>query len=110
MQAQAGTFAFVAIFVLTAVAGALAFLLLAGNAIMIGASGAVFGLLAVVLRWRSRPIALWRILLVLALVSLPAGFVFGAAVAWQAHLGGFLAGWALTPLFPVRRRIVHPLM
>lgn len=110
VQAQAGTLAFLAISILTAIAGAILFLLLSSNAIMIGASGAVFGLLGVVLRWRVRPLALWRVLLVLAIVSLPADLIFGAAVAWQAHLGGFLAGWVLGRVFPVRRRIIHPLM
>lgn len=110
VQVQAGTWAFILLSLASALGGALAFLLLADNAIMIGASGVVFGLLGVVLRWRSRPIALWRVLLVLALISLPADFIFGAAVAWQAHLGGFLAGWVLAPLFPIRKRMVHPLM
>jgi membrane associated rhomboid family serine protease len=77
---------------------------------MIGASGAVFGLLGTVLRWRSRPISFWRVLLVLVLLSLPAEFLVGGPVAWQAHLGGFLAGWVLGRVFPVRRRIIHPFM
>ncbi len=111
VQAQAGTRAFLGTMLLTAVAGAVVFLLLApANSMMVGASGAVFGLLGVVLRWRARPIALWRVLVVLAAISLPAGLVFGEAVAWQAHLGGFLAGWLLGGVLPVRRRIIHPLM
>ena len=111
VQAQAGTRAFLLASVLTAVAGAIAFLLLAApNSIMIGASGAVFGLLGTVLRWRSRPISFWRVLLVLVLLSLPAEFLVGGPVAWQAHLGGFLAGWVLGRVFPVRRRIIHPFM
>lgn len=110
VQVQAGTRAFILISLVTALGGAIAFLLLADNAIMIGASGIVFGLLGVVLRWRARKLALWRVLIVLLLISLPAGLIFDAAVAWQAHLGGFLTGWLLTPFIPLRRRMVHPLM
>ena len=111
VQAQSGTAAFLATLLVTAVAGAIAFLLMApANSIMVGASGAVFGLLGVVLRWRATRVALWRVLLVLALLALPAGFIFSAAIAWQAHLGGFLAGWLLGGILPVRRRIMHPLM
>lgn len=111
VQAQAGTVAFLASLVLTAIVGAVAFLLLSGpDSIMIGASGGVFGLLGVVLRWRAARIALWRVLVVLALLGIPAGLLIGAQVAWQAHLGGFLAGWLLGSLIPIRRRIVHPLM
>jgi len=110
VQVQAGTRAFILISLATALGGAIAFLLLANNAIMIGASGIVFGLLGVVLRWRARKLALWRVLVVLALISLPAGLIFDAAVAWQAHLGGFLTGWMLAPFMPLRRRMVHPLM
>lgn len=110
VQTQSGTAAFLAISFATAVAGAVFFLVLADHATMIGASGVVFGLLGAVLRQRRKPIALWRVLLVLALLSLPADLIFDAAVAWQAHLGGFLAGWVLGRVFPVRRRIIHPLM
>lgn len=110
VQRQAGNIAFIAILLLSGLAGAVAFLILTDHALMIGASGAVFGLLGTVLRWRSRRVALWRVLVVLALLSLPAGFLVGTAVAWQAHFGGFLAGWVLGRVFPVRQRIVHPFM
>lgn len=111
VQAQSGTGAFLLTLLVTAVAGAVVFLALApANSIMVGASGAVFGLLGVVLRWRATRVALWRVLVVLALLALPAGFIFGAAIAWQAHLGGFLAGWLLGGVIRIRRRIIHPLM
>ena len=111
VQAQAGTLAFLAVLVLTAIAGALAFLLLSGpDSVMVGASGAVFGLLGVVLRWRAARVPLWKVLAVLALLGIPAGFLMGAAIAWQAHLGGFLAGWLLGGFVRIRRRILHPLM
>lgn len=111
VQAQAGTPAFLAVLVVTALAGAAAFLALApDDSIMVGASGAVFGLLGVVLRWRAARVPLWKVLVVLALISLPAGFIMGASIAWQAHAGGFLAGWLLGGVVRIRRRILHPLM
>src|SRR5690606_4482764 len=50
VQARAGRLVCLAVSLLTAVAGAVAVLLIADSAIMGGASGAVFGLLGVVLR------------------------------------------------------------
>jgi membrane associated rhomboid family serine protease len=42
-------------------------------------------------------------------VGLTSGTTLGAAVAWQAHIGGFLAGLLLFPLFdPVPRRGATP--
>lgn len=59
---------------------------------------------------RSRWFALIWIVLNAAVPLLPIFADMQLSIAWQAHLGGFLAGWALAPRFPPRRRIVHPLM
>jgi len=93
---------------------------------VIGASGAVSGLMGAAFRFIfvdpyatvarppgrlplfSRPVlmvsAVWITLNVVLGVSgfTPGGF--GAAIAWEAHIGGFLAGVLLFPLFDRQRR------
>lgn len=89
------------VFLASAAAGGLAFGLMSSDpAPMVGASGAVFGFIGVwtVWDWRRlsergasvRPAATR----VAALVGMNAIFFFGLSgmLAWQAHLGGFLAG------------------
>jgi membrane associated rhomboid family serine protease len=142
-----GTLRFVALFIVTAAAGA-AFHLATHRAqimmvnsndlvIMIGASGAVSGFMAAAIRFAFQhggPLENWRnpgpesyripaaplsvalrnprVFLFLA-IWLVLNFLFGiggsfvpgapADIAWQTHLGGFLAGLLLFPLFdPVR--------
>jgi membrane associated rhomboid family serine protease len=92
------------IFLLSAIAGGTAFALLATGAYpMVGASGAVFGFLGIWIAWDWRrhrragvspgPVA--RRVLVLAGLNVVLFFGLQGMLAWQAHLGGFLAGLAL---------------
>jgi membrane associated rhomboid family serine protease len=104
------------LFFLTAAAGALAFGLIAdtGRAFvpMVGCSGALFGYLGAVKRWEWRYVRehglptrrFWSTITALVLINvvLSVGVGFGGGgVAWEAHFGGFVAGWfaagALTP-------------
>jgi membrane associated rhomboid family serine protease len=88
-------------FLLSAIAGGAAFKLMASPAYpMVGASGAVFGFLGVWIVWdwrrhqrahRSTGPVLRRVL-VLAGINVVLYFGLGGMLAWQAHLGGFLAG------------------
>lgn len=100
------------IFLAGAIAGGLAFgMLSSGQLPMVGASGAVFAFLGVwsVWDWRRlraegasvRP-AVSR---VLTLVGLNVVFFFGLSgmLAWEAHLGGFLAGLACGAWLESRR-------
>ncbi|SMY09279.1 rhomboid family intramembrane serine protease [Flavimaricola marinus] len=122
-----GAARFLALYAGAVMGGALAFATLnQGASPMVGASGAVFGLAAaaIVQHWqrRRRPPAgpgghgagLLRasfeaIGLALGLVALnmASGWVQGAPVAWQTHLGGALAGAVLglllIPWTPARR-------
>jgi membrane associated rhomboid family serine protease len=107
VERRHGGACFLRLYLLAALGGALlslALLPLAGDALIIGASGAVFGvMMAFVLAWPDAPIyifpfpvpirARWLVL-GLAAFSLIAG-VRGAdrGVAHFAHLGGFLAAW-----------------
>ncbi len=111
VQAQTGTRAFLMICALSAIGGALGFLLLSsGREIMVGASGVVFGLFGIVLRWRADRAPVWKMLLLLALLGFPAAMISDGPVAWQGHLGGFSAGWIAGGLMPPRRLIRHPFM
>lgn len=100
-------------FFLSVIFGALLFGLIADtDAVLIGASGGVFGLLGMLTGWREMLLKtyglsrgpVWRLILGLAAINLI--FAFGAdglgggQLAWEAHLGGFLCGWVLSRVYP----------
>lgn len=112
-----GEQAMLALFFGTAIGGALVFGIVADTGFrfipMVGASGALFGFLGAIKRWEWRYISthklpkqrFWRTIGALLLVNvlLSVGLGGGPGVAWEAHLGGFLAGWALAGLMHPRR-------
>ena len=69
---------------------------------MVGASGALFGLAGVLTGWEytARRLAHEGIGPVLRVIGLLVGlnivmyWAMGGNLAWETHLGGFLAGWA----------------
>ena len=88
------------VFLLSAIAGGAVFGGLASGAYpMVGASGAVFGFLGLWIAWDWRrrdavpPVA--RRVAVLAGLNVLLFFGLQGMLAWQAHLGGFLAGLAV---------------
>lgn len=88
-------------------AGGLAFALLSPDqALMVGASGGLFGLFGtLVVRARRRP---WRAAADLAILNLGAWLLLGGALAWQAHLGGFAAGLVVGKALKPRRNGARP--
>jgi membrane associated rhomboid family serine protease len=80
---------------------------------MVGASGAIAGVLGgyILLYPTARVRCLWVLIVFVTTVRIPAFILLGfwflsqfltpadSAVAWQAHVGGFLAGLALVKLF-----------
>ncbi|MDH3666838.1 MAG: rhomboid family intramembrane serine protease [Paracoccaceae bacterium] len=95
---------FLGIFALTAIAGALAFGFIAeAQGVMVGASGALFGMIAVITAWQERALRraglsrapIWR--RIAALVALNVFLAIGleGMLAWEAHLGGWVAGWLM---------------
>ncbi|NOR62817.1 MAG: rhomboid family intramembrane serine protease [Rhodobacteraceae bacterium] len=102
-----------AVFGISAVAGGLVFLALnRGEIPVVGASGAVFGFFGV---WKyfeytaRRRMGLtlgpiWQFIGTLALLNVALYFMVGGMLAWEAHLGGFIAGWLMGMVFARRPR------
>ncbi len=110
---QAGPWPVVILFVVAAIAGGMAFGLLADTtAPMIGASGAAFGFIGLWQYWEFRIRQMRKLPLrpviqnALGLVLLNAVFFFflQGALAWEAHLGGYLTGLALGPWMTAQAR------
>ncbi|MEM1277589.1 MAG: rhomboid family intramembrane serine protease [Pseudomonadota bacterium] len=117
----AGPMVMLAVFFASVVMGAFTMGLMAETkAVLVGASGGVFGLLGVLLAWRTRMLAqmgysqspVWRVVIGLVVIHLFLIFGFesmggdgfaGGSVAWQAHLGGFVMGWLMAYLYPPTR-------
>lgn len=107
IEAEIGSFFTMAILVLSGIAGSLTYLVLnpGSTTVVVGASGAVFGLMGalLVLHFVFRTGALGQ---VLALVGINAVYGFVTpGIAWEAHLGGLALGAALTlPIAYAKRR------
>ena len=93
---------FLVAYLVSAIGGGVGYALLGPmGSPMVGASGAVFGLIGAWKYWEwldrramgleMRP--LWMSLLGLALLNVALWWLLGGLLAWQAHLGGFVAGW-----------------
>lgn len=99
-----GRVRFLALYLISALAGSVGVVLLsAPSAQVVGASGAIFGLMGAFLVIQRRLGGDARQLLVLLGINLVIGFVPGLNIAWQAHLGG-LVGGALVGLIFVETR------
>lgn len=87
-----GRIRFLAVYLISAFAGSVGVLLLSPiDTAVVGASGAVFGLfgaLFIVQRKRGGDL---RQIVVLLLINVAIGFII-PGIAWQAHLGGLIAG------------------
>lgn len=77
---------------------------------MVGASGALFGLVGGILAWayvdrftlRERMWPVIRTVLLLILLNLLLWWAMDGQLAWETHLGGFVAGWILALLIDPR--------
>lgn len=97
LERRLGTLPFLAMYFASALAGGVAFLYFGGNGAAVGASGAIFGLFGAWIgasyRLRHTPAgaAQFRSLAVLLLINMALPLMV-PNIAWQAHLGGLLAG------------------
>jgi membrane associated rhomboid family serine protease len=103
VEARLGERRFTILYFLSGITGALLSLVFGGSAGVIGASGAVFGvMLAFAYYWPHEPILIWgifpvpaRILVIITtVITLWSGFGGrGGGVAHFAHLGGYVGAW-----------------
>jgi membrane associated rhomboid family serine protease len=128
VEDRMGSGRYLVFYLLSGVAAALmqAFLLPGSSVPMIGASGAIAGVLGayLVLFPRARILSLVPILFIFTLIEIPAlifllfwfasqlfsgflalGGASGSGVAWWAHIGGFVFGLLSVFLFAARRRV-----
>ncbi len=109
--ARVGAWGFALLYIATLLGGAAGFALLApGLRPMVGASGALFGLLGGLLAWSyvdrfTYNEGLWpigRALLFLLALNLILWWAMDGQLAWQTHLGGFITGWVVAMLIDPR--------
>lgn len=114
-EQRAGRTGLLAIYAVSAVGGGLAFGLLSNSPQpMVGASGALFGLAGAwqAWEWQDRRLAGQSLRPVLGIVAgfgllnLLIWWAMDGQLAWETHLGGFVAGWtvAMLPPFALRRK------
>ena len=97
---------FLALYVLSALGGAVAVALLSFTTPVVGASGAIFGLFgALIVIGRHIGANIGGIAIILA-INLAIGFIPGFNISWQAHVGGLVVG-ALVGLIFARTRSVR---
>lgn len=110
---RVGQLRFFMLYAGTALGGAVGYGLLAdGVQPMVGASGALFGLAGALMAWGyvDRFVAreaLWPIArggALLIAINLAMFWALDGQLAWQTHLGGFIAGWVLAMLIDPRSR------
>lgn len=108
-----GPWRFLGLYVVSALGGAVAYALLATSpSPMVGASGAAFGLAGAAIELQRAETPGWRHaaigFLVLLVVNALSWALAGGQMAWQAHLGGAVAGAAAAAALRPRDRR-HPI-
>ncbi|WP_035880577.1 rhomboid family intramembrane serine protease, partial [Cryobacterium sp. MLB-32] len=111
LEGMLGRARFLALYLVSGFAGSVGVLVLASPyTVVIGASGAIFGLLGALLVIQRGLGGNARQLLVLLGINLVIGFIPGFNIAWQAHLGGLVAGALMGLIFLQTRRLKHQWM
>lgn len=104
IEGMVGRARFLALYLVAGLGGSVAVLVLAPVTPVVGASGAIFGLLgAYFVIQRKLGGNNVQILIVIGL-NLVIGFLPGTNIAWQAHLGGLIAGAAVAFVYLRTRR------
>src|SRR5207253_8910569 len=110
LEQEWGTRTFVQFYLWCGLGGAIAHLLFAQHSAVIGASGAISGVLvAYALRWPDEEVYLFGVIpmrsrwLVVALLAMNIIFALSpsARIDWTAHVGGMAFGWIFLKLYSV---------
>ncbi|MEJ1230786.1 MAG: rhomboid family intramembrane serine protease [Galbitalea sp.] len=93
LETMLGRLRFIVLFLIAGFGGSVGVLLLAPqNEAVLGASGAIFGLFGAYFLIARRLGGNTTFLLIVIVINLVIGFIPGAGIAWQAHVGGLVAG------------------
>ncbi|MEJ1089615.1 rhomboid family intramembrane serine protease [Microbacterium sp. Mu-80] len=103
LEPMLGRWRFLALYLISGFGGSVAAACLAPNTATVGASGAVFGLMAALLIVGRHIGANVTGILVVLGINFVFGFVVGG-ISWQAHLGGAIVGAAVAYIFTRTRR------
>lgn len=107
LEQMLGRWLFLTLYLASGLAGSLAVMFLSDPRVpVVGASGAIFGVMAAFVVIQRRMGNQMRSLLVLLALNLAIGFIPGTSIAWQAHLGGVIGG-ALIGLIVFENRAVN---
>ncbi len=106
LEGMLGRGRYFALYVLGALAGSLGVLFLSSPGVaVVGASGAIFGLMGAFLVIQRRLGGNSTQLLILVGINLVVGFIPGLGIAWQAHVGGLIGGAVIGLIFVQTRRL-----
>lgn len=105
LEQMLGRWRFLALYLIGGFAGSVGVLLLSDPLTpVVGASGAIFGLMGAFLVIQRRLGGDAKQLLVLVGINLVIGFIPGMNIAWQAHLGGLIGGAIVGLIFVETRK------
>lgn len=99
-----GRVRYLALYLISGFGGSVAVLLIASGTPVVGASGAIFGLLGAFFVIARKLGGNSSQILIVIVINLGIGFLPGTNIAWQAHLGGLLTGAAIALVFLLTRR------
>lgn len=99
MERLLGRWRFLALYLISGFGGSVAVLWLAPTSAVVGASGAIFGLLGAFFVIQRRLGGNNIQLLIVIAINLVIGFMPGFQISWQAHLGGLIAGAAVALIY-----------
>jgi membrane associated rhomboid family serine protease len=100
VEQMLGRVRYIVMFLIAGFAGSVGVLLIASpDTVVLGASGAIFGLFGAYFIIARRMGGNASRMLVLIVINLAAGFIPGLNIAWQAHLGGLVGGAALALVY-----------